>query len=162
MNATRRCLRYHATEAVASSTAIRVVVPDGRLHARLDRRVTGTGRTRWDWRGGGLNDFSIEVEPGGAFLLTGPVGIPFGRIRYRGTLQPRLTAQDAERARFVIDLDGRIRSCHGLHRGLGHITAVSPMELAVGIDVTTDETLTTLLVAAPLCLAVTSSQADRS
>jgi hypothetical protein len=155
MDETCKRLRYRAAETVATSAAVSVVLPDGRLHARLDRRVTDEGLPRWDWRGGGLNMFSVELQAGGeSFLLTDPVGVPFGRIGPQGALQPRLTAQDADAAQFVIDLDGRIRTCRGLPRGLGRITVRSEAEFAVGLEVTDDETLATLLAAAPLCHAV--------
>ena len=156
MQTTWNRFTYRAAESVTTSATVQVTLPGGRPHAWLDRRTTGDGRTRWDWRGGGLGDFSIEVEkPGDSFLLTDPMGIPFGRIRSQGTLLPRLTGGDADAARFVIDLDGRIRACHGLHRGLGRIMVHSPAELAVDLEVVADETLATLLAAAPLCHAAT-------
>ena len=158
MHQTWKRLSYRAAESVATSATVEITLPDGRLHARLDRHTTGDGRTRWDWRGGDLTDFSIEVEDrGDSFLLTDPVGIPFGRIRSQGTLLPRLTGGDAGAERFVIDLDGRIRACHGLHRRLGRITVHSPAELTVVIEVAADETLATLLAAAPLCHAATQA-----
>jgi hypothetical protein len=162
MSATCKRFTYRAAESVATSATVQVALPDGRLHARLDRHTTGDGRTRWDWRGGDLPDFSIEVErPGDSFLLTDPVGIPFARICSRGALQPRLTGGDADAEQFVIDLDGRIRSCHGLHRGLGRIGVHSPAQLTVDLEVSTDETLATLLAAAPLCHAVAPVPAYR-
>ena len=163
MDETSKQLRYRAADAVATSATVRVVLPDGRRHAQLDRRATDDGRPRWHWRGGGLNLFSIELQPGGSsFLLTDPVGVPFGRIGPRGTLQPRLTAQDAEAEQFVIDLDGRIRTCRGLPRGLGRISVQSAAQLAVELEVTDDETLATLLAAAPLCHAVAPVVARRT
>jgi hypothetical protein len=155
MSQTWKRLSYRATESVATSATVQISLPDGRLHAQLDRHTTDDGRTRWTWRGGGLEGFTIEVAPrGDSFLLTDPVGIPFGRICSRGTLQPRLTGGDADAEQFVIDLDGRIRSCHGLHRGLGRIGVDSPAQLTVDLEVSTDETLATLLAAAPLCHVV--------
>ncbi len=162
MHTTWNRLSYRAAESVATSAMVQVSLPDGRLHARLDRHATGDGRARWDWRGGDLEDFSIEEEdPGDSFLLTDPVGIPFGRIGSQGTLLPRLTGSDAAAERFVIDLDGRIRASHGRHRGLGRITVHSPAELTVVVEVAADQTLATLLAAAPLCHAVDPVPAHR-
>lgn len=150
-------LRYRAAEAVATSPSVLVALPDGRLHARLRRRATGDGRTRWRWTGGGLHDFAVEVEPSGdSFLITDLLGIPFGRIGARGRLQPRLTALDAHAQRFVIDLDGRIRAGQGLPRGLGRISVPTPAEVTVVLAPTEEETLASLLAAAPLCHAAWS------
>jgi hypothetical protein len=155
-------LTYRAVETVAASATVQVALPDGRVHARLDRRATDDGRPRWDWRGGGLSMFSIEFRPrSSSFLLTDSLGVPFGRIGPQGTLQPRLTALDAEAERFVIDLDGRIRASRGLPRGLGRITVHGEAEVAAGLEVTGDETLATLLAAAPLCHAVAPVPARR-
>lgn len=147
-------LRYRAAEAVTTSPSVLVALPDGRPHARLRRRATRDGRTRWRWTGGGLHDFGIEVEPSGdSFLITDPLGIPFGRIGARGRLQPRLTALDATAQRFVIDLKGRIRSGQGLARGLGRISVPTPREVTAELAPTEEETLASLLAAAPLCHA---------
>lgn len=150
-------LRYRAAEAVTISPSVLVALPDGRLHARLRRHATGDGRACWRWTGGGLHDFDVEVEPSGdSFLITGPLGIPFGRIGARGRMQPRLTALDADAQRFVIDLDGRIRAGQGLPRGLGRISVPTPAEVRVELALTEEETLASLLAAAPLCHAAWS------
>ncbi len=145
-------LWFHAEGRLTHAPTVWVELPDGRPHARFHRRRTAGGQPRWDWLGGDLPDFSVELEPQGtSYLVTGPHGAPFGRIREHGLLVPRLTATDAHRERFTIELDGRLLAASGTRGPLGEVTMRDSGDLQLQLPPTRDDTLRTLLMAAPLC-----------
>ena len=151
-------LHYRAQQSLVSAATVWVELPDGRPYARIHRDETAHGQPRWHWTGGGIGDFRIEAEASAtSFLITEVTSAPFGRIRQRGFLLPRLAAFDADGERFVVDVDGRITTAGSPRPTLGRIDLPAPwqarLELAPSSGQTL-QTLQTLLVAAPLCHAL--------
>lgn len=146
-------LWFHADSSLLRAETVWVELPDGRPFARFHHRATRSGHPRWSWTGGGVPDFVVEAErSGSSFLITEPRGAPFGRIRQRGLLVPRLVASDADQARFTVELDGRVVSVTGGRELLAELDLRSSGDLRARLHRTDDDpTLCVLLLAAPLC-----------
>lgn len=160
-------LVYVAQGPLLQAPTVWVGLPDGHPFAQLQHVRTAAGRDDWHWTGGGVPDFVIQDERQlESFLVTRPDGVPFGRLRRRGLLRPRLEVGDAHGPRLLVDDDGRLLDA--FRTPLGRIEHVTPdrMRLEVPEDPTptsrhhgpsvtvtgrADPTDRSLLLATPMC-----------
>lgn len=149
-------LRYRASEPLAEADVIWVEQTTGHRDARILRDRTTDGRVLWRWAGVGVPDFSIEEEAGlSSFLITDPLGAPFGRARRRGMWRSWLEVSDARGVQLTVDAHGRLCAPQG--RLVGWVTIFDACTARLLAEPIEDPTLRSLVLTTPLCHALQST-----